>query len=113
NAYVWRYGRVVGRMFEPSRVIPEGKLSGYYAIGDRYLPYVTTNLSIVRSAFEEVGSFAEAIPILADTDMCVRILDAGYEAGVIPEPLAVRRLHEAQITKDHAKTFEESDVVLK
>ena len=113
NAYVWRYDHVVGRMFEPSRVIPEGKLSGYYAIGDRYLPYVTTNLSIAREAFDRVGSFAEGIPILADTDMCVRILDAGYEAGVLPEPLSVRRLHETQITQDHAKTFEESQVVLK
>jgi glycosyl transferase family 2 len=113
NAYVWRHGRVVGRLFDPARVIPEGRLSGYYAIGDRYLPYVTTNLSIVRSAFEKAGTFHEAIPILADTDMCVRILDAGYEAGVIPEPLAVRRLHETQITQDHAKTFEESAVVLK
>ena len=113
NAYLWRYDHVVGRMFEPSRVIPEGRLSGYYAIGDRYLPYVTSNLSIVRSAFDKVGTFHEAIPILADTDMCVRILDAGYEAGVLPQPLAVRRLHETQITQDHAMTFEESAVVLK
>jgi glycosyltransferase involved in cell wall biosynthesis len=112
NAYVWRFDHVVGRLFEGHRVIPEGKLSGYYAIGDRYLPYVTTNLSIAKEAFERVGVFHESIPILADTDMCVRILDAGFEAGVIPEPLAVRRLHDAQITKDHAKTFEESRVVL-
>jgi glycosyltransferase involved in cell wall biosynthesis len=113
NAYVWRYDHVVGRMFDPSRVIPEGRLSGYYAIGDRYLPYVTTNLSIAKEAFDRVGPFHEGIPILADTDMCVRILDSGIEAGVLPEPLAVRRLHDAQITKDHAKTFEESAVVLK
>ena len=112
NAYLWRYDHVVGRIFEASRVIPEGRLSGYYAIGDRYLPYVTTNLSIAGSAFDRVGTFQEAIPILADTDMCVRILDEGYEAGVIPQPLAVRRLHETQITQDHAKTFEESQVIL-
>ena len=113
NAYVWRYDHVVGRLFDPDRIIPEGKLSGYYAIGDRFLPYVTTNLSIAKEAFDKVGAFHEGIPILADTDMCVRILDAGFEAGVLPQPLAVRRIHDAQITKDHAKTFEESEVVLK
>lgn len=113
NAYVWRYDRIIGRMFDPHRIIPEGRLSGYYAIGDRYLPYVTTNLSIAREAFEKVGAFHEGIPILSDTDMCVRILDAGFEAGVLPQPLAVRRLHDAQVTKDHAKAYEESAVVLK
>jgi GT2 family glycosyltransferase len=100
-------------MFDPSRVIPEGKLSGYYAIGDRYLPYVTTTMAIAREAFERVGPFHEGIPILSDTDMVVRLLDAGVEAGVLPEALAVRRLHDAQVTKDHSKAFEESAVVLK
>jgi glycosyltransferase involved in cell wall biosynthesis len=112
NAYIWRYDHVIGRMFEPSRVIPEGRLSGYYAMGDRYLPYVTTNMSIAREAFDKVGPFHEGIPILSDTDMVVRVLDAGFEAGVIPEPLAVRRLHDAQVTKDHTKAFEETAVVL-
>ena len=98
NAYVWRYDRIIGRMFDPHRIIPEGRLSGYYAIGDRYLPYVTTNLSIAREAFDKVGAFHEGIPILSDT---------------LPRPLAVRRLHDAQVTKDHAKAFEESAVVLK
>ena len=113
NAYIWRFDHVIGRMFDPSRVIPEGKLSGYYAIGDRFLPYVTTTMAIAREAFERVGPFHEGIPILSDTDMVVRLLDAGVEAGVLPEPLAVRRLHDAQVTKDHSKAFEESAVVLK
>jgi glycosyltransferase involved in cell wall biosynthesis len=113
NAYIWRFGHVIGRMFDPSRVIPEGKLSGYYAIGDRFLPYVTTTMAISREAFNRVGPFHEGIPILSDTDMVVRLLDAGVEAGVLPEPLAVRRLHDAQVTKDHSKAFEESAVVLK
>jgi glycosyltransferase involved in cell wall biosynthesis len=113
NAYLWRYDHVIGRLFDPARAVPEGKLPGWYAIGDRFLPYVTTNLSILRSAFEKVGVFAERIPILADTDMCVRLLDSGCEVGSIPQPLSVRRLHDLQITQDHARAFEESAVVWK
>lgn len=112
NAYVWRFGRIVGRLFDPERPIPEGRVPAWYAIGDEHLPYVTTNMSIRADAVEKAGKFHEDSPILADTDMVVRVLAAGYETGVIREPLAVRRLHDAQVTRDHAKAFRESAVPL-
>ncbi|MDX6770742.1 MAG: glycosyltransferase family 2 protein [Elusimicrobiota bacterium] len=112
NAYVWRFDRIVGRFFDPARPIPEGKVPGWYAIGEDRLPYVTTNMSIRADAVAAVGKFHEDSPILADTDMVVRVLAAGYETGVIREPLAVRRLHDAQVTRDHAKAFQESAVPL-
>ena len=112
NAYVWRFGRVVGYFFDPARPIPEGKVPAYYAIGEKHLPYVTTNMTIARSAIDKVGLFHEDIPILADTEMVVRVLAAGTETGVLREPLSVRRLHDAQVTRDHVKAFDESRVVL-
>lgn len=112
NSYIWRFGRVVGRFFDPARPIPEGRVPASYAVGEKHLPYVTTNMSIARSFIETVGPFHEDIPILADTDMVVRVLAAGAKTGVLREPLAVRRLHDAQVTRDHIKAFEESRVVL-
>lgn len=112
NAYVWRFDRIVGRFFDPERAIAEGRVPGWYAIGEDHLPYVTTNMSIRADAIAKVGKFHEDTPILADTDMVVRVLTAGYEAGVIREPLAVRRLHDAQVTRDHVKAFRESAVPL-
>ncbi len=112
NAYIWRFDRIVGRFFDPAREIPEGKVPGWYAIGEDRLPYVTTNMSIRADAVEKVGKFHEDSPILADTDMVVRVLAAGYETGVLREALAVRRLHDAQVTRDHTKAFRESAVPL-
>lgn len=112
NSYVWRFDRVVGLFFDPARAIPEGRVPAFYAIGEKHMPYVTTNMSIARSSIENAGFFHEDIPILADTEMVVRLLAAGAETGVLRRPLAVRRLHDAQVTRDHIKAFEESRVVL-
>lgn len=112
NAFVWRFNRIVGLFFDPARDIPEGRVPGWYAIGESRLPYVTTNMSIAREAIADVGFFHEDIPILADTEMVVRVLAAGYSTGVLREPLAVRRMHDAQVTRDHARAFEETRVVL-
>lgn len=112
NAYVWRFDRIIGRVFDPARPVPQGKVPGWYAIGDEHLPYITTNMMIRADAIAKVGKFAEDHPILADTDMVVRVLTAGYEAGCIPEPLAVRRLHDAQVTRDHTNAFRESALPL-
>jgi glycosyltransferase involved in cell wall biosynthesis len=112
NAYVWRFGRVIGRMFDPSRVLHEGKRSGYYALGDRGLPYAATTMAVARGAFERAGTFHEGISVLSDTDMVVRLLGAGIEAGVLPEPLAVRRLNDVPIARNHARIFEESAAIL-
>lgn len=111
NSYVWRFGRVVGRMFDPQRPIPEGRVPAWQAIGEEHLPYVTTNMVLRADAVAKAGPF-RASPMVTDCDMVVRVLAAGYETGVIREPLAVRRLHDAQTTRDHVQAFRDSAVTL-
>ncbi|MBI4676701.1 MAG: glycosyltransferase family 2 protein [Elusimicrobia bacterium] len=112
NAYVHRYGRVVGRLFHPDRAIPQGRVPGCYAVGDRWLPYVTTNVAIRRDAFDRFGAFREDLRILEDTELYARMLAGGLEVGSIAEPLAVRVLHASQITRDHERDFREALIAL-
>ena len=113
NAYVHRFGRIIGLLFDPDREIPQGVVPGYYAVGEAFLPYVTTMVAIRKEAFERVGYFREDLRILEDTELYARMLDAGLEVGALNQPLAVRFLHEGQITRDHLKDFEESMVALR
>jgi glycosyltransferase involved in cell wall biosynthesis len=107
NAYLLRFGRLVGTLFDPARAIPEGKLPGHYAVGDRHLPYVTSNVSIAREAFARLGGFKAGFKA-TDTELFARYLAAGVEVGAIRDPIAVRRLHEDQITAGHAEIFRQS-----
>lgn len=113
NAYTYRYGRVIGRLFDPGRAIPEGKLPGWYAVGDRHLPYLTSNIMLKRENFEQVGTYREDLKILEDCELYARMLAAGVEVGVVRECLAVRTLHEGQITHDYAVDYEESLIALR
>jgi glycosyltransferase involved in cell wall biosynthesis len=108
NAYVLREGRVTGRLFDPARPIPQGRVPGWYAVGEEHLPYVTTNLVIRRQAFEQVGYYREDMKILEDTELYARMLGSGLEVASSPECLAVRRLHEGQITRDYEVDYRES-----
>ena len=108
NAYVYRWDRLVGLLFDPSREIPEGEVPGWYAVGDKWLPYVTTTVCVRRSAFEKTGYFREDLRILEDTELYARMLKGGLQVGVLREPLAVRFLHEGQITRDHERDFLEA-----
>ncbi|HXS99143.1 MAG TPA: glycosyltransferase family 2 protein [Elusimicrobiota bacterium] len=113
NAYVHRWGRLTGLLFDPARGIPEGKVPGWYAVGDRWLPYVTTMVCVRRAAFDETGFFREDLRILEDTELYARMFARGLEVGVLREPLAVRFIHEGQITRDHERDFLESMEALK
>ncbi|MFI5346145.1 MAG: glycosyltransferase family 2 protein [Elusimicrobiota bacterium] len=113
NAYIHRWGRLIGRLFDPAREIPEGTVPGWYAVGDRWLPYVTTMVCVRRSAFEKTGFFREDLRILEDTELYARMFAAGLEVGVLREPLAVRFIHDGQITRDHERDFLESMEALK
>ncbi|MBI4371716.1 MAG: glycosyltransferase family 2 protein [Elusimicrobia bacterium] len=108
NAYVHRWGRLIGTLFDPAREIPEGRVPGWYAVGGRWLPYVTTMVCMRRCAFDETGFFREDLKILEDTELYARMFRAGLEVGVLREPLAVRFLHEGQITRDHERDFLEA-----
>ncbi|MDD5656445.1 MAG: glycosyltransferase family A protein [Elusimicrobia bacterium] len=111
NAYVWRFGRVVGTLFDPARVIPEGVVPGYYAVGDRQLPYVTTNVAIRREAFDRWGLFKTQMRTL-DTELFARFIREGLPVAAIKEPLSVRRIHGGQLTERHAENFRESLLAL-
>lgn len=112
NAYLWRYDRIVGKVFDPGRQIPEGRVPGYYAIGDKHLPYLSTTMAITREAFDQVGLFKEDLQIMVDTELCVRVLAAGFPVGVLRQPLAVRRLHDSQVTRNYERAFQESMMTL-
>ena len=107
NAYMLRFGRIVGTLFDPARPIVEGRVPGWHAVGLRFLPYVTTNLAVRRTAFEQVGKFREDMKILEDTELYARMLASGCRVGAIREPLAVRREHDEQITLDYEVVFRE------
>lgn len=111
NAYVRRFDRVIGTVFERGAEIPEGEVPGWLAVGT--LPYVTTNVAIRREAFDRFGLFREDLKILEDTELYARMLAGGLQVGVLREPLAVRVLHERQITGDHLRDFEEAVLALK
>lgn len=112
NAYLHRYGRVIGLLFDPAREIPRGVVPGYYAVGDRFLPYVTTMVAVRADAFGKFGTFREDLRILEDTELYARMFEGGLEVEALKEPLAVRFLHEGQITRDHARDFDEAMVAL-
>lgn len=113
NAYVHRWGRLIGRLFDPARSIPEGKVPGWYAVGDRWLPYVTTMVCVRKAEFAKTGFFREDLRILEDTELYARMFAGGLEVGVVREPLAVRFIHEGQITRNHERDFLESMEALK
>ena len=112
NGYLRRFERVIGRLFDPARTIPQGRVPGWYAVGDKFLPYVTTNVAIRREAFSQHGLFRQDMRILEDTELYARMLAGGLEVGAIPETLSVRTMHEAQQTRDYETTFRESVMAL-
>lgn len=111
NAYLWRFGRIIGTLFDPAHAIPEGAVPGHYAVGERYLPYVTTNVAIERGAFRRFGPFKTEMKTL-DTELFARFLAGGLRVAVLPEPLSVRRIHGEQLTDRYVENFRESLLAL-
>lgn len=107
NCFVLRYGRLIGPLFDPRANVPEGSVRGSYAIGDRRFSCVTTNIAITAESFKKWGLFKEGFKA-TDTELYARFLAHGLPVAVIKEPLAVRRLHEDQITAGHAENFRQS-----
>ena len=105
NGYLRRFERVIGRLFDPARTIPQGRVPGWYAVGDKFLPYVTTNVAIRREAFSQHGLFRQDMRILEDTELYARMLAGGLEVGA-----AGRGLEEA--VEDYETTFRESVMAL-
>lgn len=112
NGYLHRYGRIIGTAFDPARPIPEGRVPGHYAVGEEYLPYLTTNLAIPRALYQKYGHYRKDMIIL-DNELYARMLADGVEVGVIKKPLAVRRIHEGQVTHKWIEEYPEALEALK
>lgn len=112
NGYLYRYGRIIGMAFDPARPIREGRVPGHYAVGSEFLPYLTTNLAIPRALYQKYGLYHKDINIL-DNELYARMLEDGVEVGVIRRPLAVRRIHEGQVTHKWIEEYPEAVAALK
>lgn len=111
NGFLYRYGRIIGTAFDPERPVPEGKVPGHYAVGEEFLPYLTTNLAIPRALYKKYGQYRKDMVIL-DNELYARMLADGVEVGVIRRPLAVRRIHEGQVTHKWIEEFPEAVAAL-
>lgn len=111
NGWLHRYGRLIGTAFDPARPVPEGKVPGHYAVGEEYLPYLTTNLAIPRALYKKYGHYRQDMIIL-DNELYARMLADGVEVGVIKTPLAVRRIHEGQVTHKWIEEYPEAVAAL-
>lgn len=111
NAYLWRYGRIIGALFAENRPIPAGVVPGHYAVGADYLPYVTTNVAIRGETFRRLGLFNTRMRTL-DTELFARFLASGVAVGAIREPVSVRRIHGEQLTDHYEENFRESLLAL-
>ena len=105
NAYLWRFDRVVGLLFDPKRELPEGKVPGHYALGEKHLPYVTTNVTVSREALNRAGGFD--VKLTTDTDLWAKIIAGGAPVAAIREPLAIRRTHGGQLSSKYASNYDE------
>ena len=112
NGYLHRFGRLIGMAFDPARPIAEGKVPGHYAVGEEFLPYLTTNLAIPRALYQKYGHYRKDMIIL-DNELYARMLADGVEVGVIRAPLAVRRIHGGQVTHKWIEEYPEAVEALK
>jgi len=112
NGYLYRYGRIIGTAFDLNRPIAEGKVPGHYACGEEFLPYLTTNLAIPRAHYQKYGHYRKDMVIL-DNELYARMLHDGVEVGVIRKPLAVRRIHDGQVTHKWIEEYPEAVEALK
>jgi glycosyltransferase involved in cell wall biosynthesis len=112
NGYLYRFGRIIGKAFAFDRPIREGKVPGHYAVGEEFLPYLTTNLAIPRADYKKYGHYRKDMVIL-DNELYARMLEDGVEVGVIRKPLAVRRIHGGQVTHKWIEEYPEAVEALK
>ena len=91
--------------------VPEGKVPGHYAVGEEFLPYLTTNLAIPKALYKKYGHYRSDMIIL-DNELYARMLADGVEVGVIYDRLAIRRIHEGQVTHKWLEEYPEGMAAL-
>jgi len=114
NGYHHRYNRILPTVFDRNAEIPEGKIPGHYAVGTEFLPYITTNVAIQRKLFDKSAyGLYRADMMILDNELYARMFDGGVQVGVLKEPLAVRRIHNQQVTHLWIEEFPEAVEALK
>ncbi len=111
DGWLHRYDRLIGTAFPPGMKIQEGKVPGHFAVGEEFLPYLTTNLAIPRALYKKYGHYRSDMIIL-DNELYARMLADGVEVGVIYERLAIRRIHEGQVTHKWLEEYPEGMAAL-
>lgn len=111
DGWLHRYDRLIGTAFPPGMKVPEGTVPGHYAVGEEFLPYLTTNLAIPRALYQKYGHYRSDMIIL-DNELYARMLQDGVEVGVIYERLAIRRIHEGQVTHKWLEEYPEGMAAL-
>ncbi len=111
DGWLHRYDRLIGTAFPPGQKIQEGKVPGHFAVGEEFLPYLTTNLAIPRALYKKYGHYRSDMIIL-DNELYARMLADGVEVGVIYERLAIRRIHEGQVTHKWLEEYPEGMAAL-
>ena len=111
NGWLHRFGRLIGTAFPLDAKLPEGKVPGHYAVGEEFLPYLTTNLAIPRELYRKFGHYRKDMIIL-DNELYARMFLGGVEVGVIYEPLAIRRIHDGQVTHKWLEEYPEAVAAL-
>lgn len=114
NGFLHRFDRIIGTVFTDDTQIPEGKIPGHYAVGEEFLPYITTNVAIRRSLFgpDQYGLYRKDMYIL-DNELYARMFAGGVEVGAIRKALAIRRIHDAQVTHKWVQEYPEALEALK
>lgn len=115
DGYILSRGGIRSRMFDAVRgEVPKGRLPGYYAVSNMYLPYVTTNVAFLAEAVGKIGYYREDMRLLGDTEYFVRLVE-NYEVDYIVEPLSIYRIHDSggsQITRRWEDCIKESFISL-
>ena len=63
-----------------------------------------SNMAVTRTAFSTIGGFDDTIPVKNDTDFFYRFLKAGFDYGVVREPLVLQVKHGAgQLTGNNIR----------
>ena len=65
-------------------------------------PYPAMSMLVRRDAFERLGGFDPGLYLCEDTDLILRLFDAGLEPALVDEPVIVRRYHGANASYDTA-----------
>ena len=111
DGWLHRYDRLIGTAFPPGMKISEGRVPGHFAVGEEFLPYLTTNLAIPRALYKKYGHYRSDMIIL-DNELYARMLADGVQVGVLYERLAIRRIHEGQVTHKWLEEYPEGMAAL-